>query len=138
VINPKKSDIIVLNKRLQWQINNLVRGLIYIKLDINILCLLVFIDALFVNNKDLSLQIGYILVLADIINKANIVHWSLIKCKRITRSVLVSELYVMAHGFDIGAAIKSTIEQLLQIELPLILYTDLKSLYECLVKLGTT
>ena len=97
-----------------------------------------FIDALFTNNKDFSLQIGYILVLADITNKANIVHWSSIKCKRITRSVLASELYAMAHGFDIGAAIKSTVEQLLQIELPLILCTDSKSLYECLVKLGTT
>ena len=46
----------------------------YIKLDINILRLLVFTDALFVNNKDLFLQIGYILILADIINKVNIIH----------------------------------------------------------------
>ena len=69
-----------------------------------------FMDALFANNKDFFLQIGYILVLADIINKANIVHWSLIKCKRIIRSVLESKLYVMAYGFDIGAVIKLTIE----------------------------
>jgi hypothetical protein len=46
----------------------------YIKLDTNILHLLAFTDALFANNKDLLLQIGYILVLADIINKANIMH----------------------------------------------------------------
>jgi hypothetical protein len=44
----------------------------------------------------------------------------------------------MAHGFDIGAAIKATIEKILQISLPLILYTDSKSSYDCLVKLGTT
>jgi hypothetical protein len=44
----------------------------------------------------------------------------------------------MAYGFDISAVIKSTVEQLLQIELPLILCTDLKLLYKCLVKLGTT
>ena len=62
----------------------------------------------------------------------------LIKCKRVTRSVLASELYGMAHGFNIGASIKSTIEKALQIDLPLILYTDSKSLYDCLVKLGTT
>jgi hypothetical protein len=97
-----------------------------------------FTDASFINNKDLFSQIGYILVLADIMNKANIMHWSLIKCKRITKSVLVSKLYTMAYGFNISATIKSTIEQLLQIKLPLILYTDLKSLYKCLVKLGTT
>jgi uncharacterized membrane protein len=98
---------------------------------------LAVIDALFVNNRDLLSQIGYILVLADIINKANIVYWLLTKCKRVTRSVLALELYVMAYGFDIGAAIKLTVEQLLQIELPLVLCTDLKLLYECLIKLGT-
>ena len=46
----------------------------YVKLDINILRLLVFTDALFINNKNLLSQIGYILVLADIINKANIMY----------------------------------------------------------------
>ena len=46
----------------------------YIKLNINILRLLIFTDALFTNNKDPLLQIGYILVLADIINKTNIVY----------------------------------------------------------------
>jgi len=60
----------------------------------------------------------------------------LIKCKRVTRNILASELYTMAHRFDIGAAIKSTVEQLLQIKLPLVLCTNSKLLYECLVKLG--
>jgi hypothetical protein len=44
----------------------------------------------------------------------------------------------MAHGFDIGAAIKSTLDKVLQINLPLVLCTNLKSLYNCLVQLGTT
>jgi hypothetical protein len=44
----------------------------------------------------------------------------------------------MAHGFDIGAVVKSTIEAIIQIKVPLILCTDSKSLYDCLVKLGTT
>ena len=44
----------------------------------------------------------------------------------------------MAHRFNIGATIKSIIKKILQIPLPLILCMDLKSLYDCLVKLGTT
>ena len=45
----------------------------------------------------------------------------------------------MANGFNVGAVIKITIEKIMKIEnLPLILCTDSKSLYECLVKLGMT
>jgi hypothetical protein len=100
--------------------------------------LIVFIDASFANNKDLSSQIGYVLALADGTGRANIIHWSSIKCKRVTRSVLASELYGMAHGFDMGASVKSTVNRVLERDLPLVVYTDSKSLYECLVKLGTT
>jgi hypothetical protein len=44
----------------------------------------------------------------------------------------------MVHGFDIGASIKATIKRILEINLPLVLCTDSRSLYDCLVKLGTT
>ena len=96
-----------------------------------------FTDSSFANNKDLSSQIRYVLVLADLSNKANIIYWSSTKCKRVTRSVLASKLYAMTHSSDIGTAIKATIEQQLNIKLPLILCTDSKSIYKCLVKLGT-
>jgi hypothetical protein len=100
--------------------------------------LLIFTDSLFTNNKDLLSQIGYILVLTDSLNKANIVYWSLVKCKRITRSILASKLYTIAHGFDISAAIKATVKLQLNISLLLILCTNSKLIYKCLIKLGTT
>jgi hypothetical protein len=138
VINPVENDAKALNRRLEWQINNPRRGLKFVKLDTSTLQLLVFTDASFANNKDLSSQMGYVIVLTDATKKANVIHWSSVKCKRVTRSVLASELYGIAHGFDIGTAIKSTIDKILQINLPLILCTDSKSLYDCLVRLGTT
>ena len=131
-------DVKALNKRLQWQIENAARGVRFVKLEKESLQLLVFTDASFANNRDLSSQIGYVLVIADANGRANILHWSSTKCKRVTRSVLASELYGMAHGFDIGASVKSTIDRALRVNLPLVLCTDSKSLYECLVKLGTT
>jgi hypothetical protein len=84
-----------------------------VPLDINSLSLLVFTDASFANNKDLSSQIGLVIVFIDRNQSVNILHWSSIKYKQVTRSVLASELYALAHGFDIGAVIKSTIQKIL-------------------------
>ena len=44
----------------------------------------------------------------------------------------------MAHSFNITTAIKLTIDKMLSIIILLILYTDLKLLFNCLVRLGTT
>ena len=44
----------------------------------------------------------------------------------------------MAYGFNIGAAIKLTINLVLNITIPLVICTDLKSLYNYLVRLNTT
>ena len=52
--------------------------------------------------------------------------------------MLTLELYAIAHGFNISASLKTTINKALNINLPLVLCTDSKSLYDCLVKLGTT
>jgi hypothetical protein len=120
-----------------WQKENCGRGLRFVQLNPKQLRLITFTDAAFANNTDLSSQIGYIIVLADQDN-ANILHWSSTKCKRVTRSVLASELYAMSNAFDISSAIKCTLEKILRTSLPLTICTDSKSLYDCLVKLGTT
>jgi len=138
VINLNKDNVKALNQRLAWQIENPARGLIYVKLDVTTLQLLAFTDASFTNNKDLLSQIGYILVLADIINKANIIYWLLTKCKRVTRSVLALELYRIAYRFNIGAVIKLIVNKILNINLLLVMCIDLKLLYNCLIWLGTT
>src|ERR1019366_496566 len=133
-----KEEIDFLNKRIQWQIDNSGRGLKYVQLDKNSLRLVTFTDSSFANNADYTSQIGYVVVLADKDDNANILHWSSIKCKRVTRSVLASELYAITHGFDISACLKLTIERILGFPVPLTVCTDLKSVYDCLVKLGTT
>ena len=138
VTEPSKDDVQLLNKRLQWQIDNADRGLNMVKLDKNTLRIIVFTDSSFANNRDYTSQIGYVIIVADGENNANIIHWSSTKCRRITRSVLASELYALSNGYDLAASLKSTIETILGTAIPLVVCTDSKSLFDCLVKLGTT
>jgi hypothetical protein len=67
-------DITTLNKRLKWQMKNKNRGLKYMKLDQSTLRLVIFIDAFFANNRDLSSQIEYVICLIDASNTINILH----------------------------------------------------------------
>jgi hypothetical protein len=122
---------------LQWQINNQIKELQYVKLDQSSLQLVIFSDSFFANNRDLFSQIDYVICLADSINTANILHWSSIKCKRVTRSVLTIELFAMIHDFDVDSVLKVTLIKMLflKISISLILVIDSKSLYDCLVRL---
>jgi hypothetical protein len=66
----------------------------------------------------------------------------LTKSKRVTRSVLASEIYSIVARTDISFAISFTLKmitkQLELLAIPTIVCTDSFLLYECLVKLGTT
>ncbi len=139
ITNSKGEDAKRLNKRLQWQLDHSIRELNFVRLKItsSSLKLMIFIDVSFVN-VDLHSQIDYVICLTDD-HKANIIHWSSTKCKRVIRSVLTIELYEMTHEFDAESVIKSTIQRILNILfLSMILLTDSRSLYDCLVKLDIT
>jgi hypothetical protein len=149
--DPTATDIHTLNKRLEWQMKNMDKGIKYIALDLENTKLFVFVDGSFANNKDLSSQIGYLIILANEIDsmgtdefaiKGNLIHYSSTKSKRVTRSVLASEIYGMVGGVDMAIAINTTInmitKQLGFVDIPIVVCTDSYSLYECLVKLGTT
>ncbi|KJZ79358.1 hypothetical protein HIM_01509 [Hirsutella minnesotensis 3608] len=147
---PVDADFKVLNKRIDWQISNPDRGLHYIPIDLENAKIFVFTDGSFANNKDLSSQIGFVIIIANETAKSdnsfsirgNILHWSSTKCKRVTRSVLASEIYGLTSGFDLAFVIRQTVNQIAQRldlkQIPLVICTDSYSLYECLVKLGTT
>ncbi len=114
IVNPKEKDAKALNKRIQWQIDHPTRGLRFVQLDLTFLKLVIFRDASFANNHDISSQIGFVITLVDSSNKPNIIHWLSMKCKRVTKSVLAFQLYAMVYGFDVGAVLKSIIESILK------------------------
>ncbi len=121
---------------MQWQIINQIRSLKYVRLNQTSLRLVVFIDSSFVNNSDLFSQIEYVICLTDAIH-ANILHWSSIKCKKVIRSVLAAELFVMIYDFDVDLVLKSIfIKMLDNTFISLILTTDSKFLYDCLIRLS--
>ena len=72
----------------------------------------------------------------------NIITYSSTKSKRVTRSALASELYSMVQGVDIAYAIGTTLNMITSrlglLKIPIVVCIDSFSLYECLVKLGTT
>ena len=76
--------------------------------------------------------------LNNALNRVNILHWSSIKYKRMIRSVLTFELYDINHEFDMKTMLKTTIKKMLQFNIALVICTDFRFLYECLVKLKTT
>lgn len=55
------------------------------------------------------------------------------KYKKIIKSILVSKLYVMIYQFDVRTVLKSIIKCVLIQLVLVILYTDSKLLYNCLV-----
>ncbi|KAK2002143.1 hypothetical protein LX36DRAFT_652637, partial [Colletotrichum falcatum] len=134
--SPKKGEIKELNRRIMWQIKNLNRGLQFQPLDLTTAKLYVFVNRSFANNSDLTSQLGFIVILANKQNNdnkpteqtpsdtrsftinSNIVHFSSTKCKRVTRSVLASEIYVIV--------------------ILTVIYTNLYSLYKYLIKFSTT
>jgi hypothetical protein len=147
---PTKDDIKTLNKRLEWQAASIQRGLTYVPIDLTKARLFVFVDGSFANNRDFTSQLGYVIILATEDSEqdstftvtGNLIHWSSIKSKRVTRSVLASEIYGMVNGADMAIAIGTTLEmitsRLALTSIPIVACTDSYSLYECLVKLGTT
>jgi hypothetical protein len=44
----------------------------------------------------------------------------------------------MGHGFDCACVLKHTLDNILNVAVPIVIYIDSFSLYECLIKLGTT
>jgi hypothetical protein len=56
----------------------------------------------------------------------------------VTRSVVVAELHAMIHDFDVDSVLKAILTKMLDALMLLILITDFKSLYDCLIQLDIT
>ncbi|PVH72591.1 hypothetical protein DL98DRAFT_432914, partial [Cadophora sp. DSE1049] len=107
----------------------------------------VFINKSFTNNKNLSLQIRFVLAIRSETKKStgftffnNIIYTSSTKYKKVTRVILASELYIIIARVNILIFL-TTITNIITnklsfLKLLIIIYTDSLSFYEYIIKLG--
>lgn len=138
IITPNVDAINQLNKSIKQAQANSDMYLKFVPLNNDSLRLVTFADASFATNADMSSQLGFVIALADKFNRANILHYSSVKSKRVTRSVLASELFAAVLAFDHASTIRLALNKIFGRLIPHILYTDSKSLYDSLVGINST
>lgn len=100
--------------------------------------LAVFADASFACNSDLKSQLGFVVTQMDAQNCAKIVHNLSFQSKRTTRSVLATELLAAVHAFDYTSTVRLVVNDIMGKNIPLVIYTDSKSIFEGLAGIITT
>ena len=86
----------------------------YPKLDLSSLRIQVYSDASFASNADLSSQVGNIIFLADDSGTCQPIAWYSHKIKRVSRSVLGSEVLAFADAFDMTYLLKHDLQALIK------------------------
>ena len=99
---------------------------------------MLFTDAAFGNRSDNTSQLGYVILLSDDTGSANIIHYGSQKCRRVTRSAMAAELLGLSTGFDEAFCVKHMIEEIMGIRIPLHVYIDSRTTFNCISKNSST
>lgn len=86
---------------------------------------------------DLSTLFRYIILLCDDSEKANVLHYSSYKSKRIVRSVLGGEVHAFADAYDATFTIRNDLKRLLKRDSKLTVLTDSMSLFKVVINSST-
>lgn len=103
--------------------------LCFVLLDTDSIELIVPFNANFATNCDMSSQVGLVVALLDKDDNGNILHYSGVKRKQITRSVLAAELCAATQSLDHGTTFKTTSDAIMDRVVPLTSITECESLY---------
>ena len=128
---PVVSDFIKYEKTVKELKNTIETSIVIQRLDMDSARLVVYSDASLGNLKDSASQIGYIVFMTDKTGRAVPISWVSKKSKRVARSTLTAETLAATDAVDNTMVIKSTIQEVLKIDLPTIeLRVDNKSLFD--------
>jgi hypothetical protein len=123
-----------LNKIMKHLQTNSDMVLRYPRMDMRTLTLHVFSDAAFANNDDFVCQLGYLALLSDQERNFALLDYKSMKSRRVTRSILAGELILFAEAFDRSFVLKGDLEDLLNVKIPIRMYTDSQSLFDFISK----
>lgn len=130
IVNPDATAFKALKKFIEHAKEQPGVGLKYVSIGTTTAKLVVFSDASFAFNADMTSQLGFVIALADRFENENILHYTSVKSKRVTRSVLASEHFAAVNAFVSASTIRVFLNDLFGRIIPLVLHTNSKSLYD--------
>jgi len=138
VPNPSPSDYKTMQKIVARCHDIADVGLRFVPLDVETLRISMFTDASFANAANYKSQIGFVLVLTDASNRANIIHFGSSRCKRATRSVMAAEIHALVYGFDNGYVAQNFLSEILDQNVPIDGFVDSRTVFNVVAKQSST
>lgn len=106
-------------------------------LDLSSVRLVCYSDAGFASHEDdLRSQLGFVIAMVDDAGRANVVAYASRKCRRVTRSVLASELLALVEGYDMAASLSTQLQEILNRDVPVWCVIDSRTLFNIVNRLG--
>ena len=124
------SDIKQLNDAINCVKNSPRLTLKYPKLDHDTLHLRAYADASFASNKDLTSQLGYLILLCDGNNRCHVINYASRKSRRVVKSIMAGEVYAFSAAFDVSFLLKHDMDRVLNRLIPLHMFTDSKQMFD--------
>ena len=129
-----KSCVTELNKAINHCLATRSVSLQYGTLQEGSLHIRAYADAPFATNDDKTSQIGYVILLCDKSNRCHVLAYKRRKSRRVVRSIMAGETYAFSDAFDQAYVMKRDLEALYDKNMPLMMFTDSKQLFDVLTK----
>ena len=138
VTDPDNSTYSAMEKIVERCHDTTDMGLRFVPMEKKSLRLALFSDASFANADRLKSQLGFVVLLVDGNDKANIIHYGSSRCKRVTRSVMAAELHALVYGFDQAFVVREVFEEVLGKSIPIDGYIDSRTVFNVVAKSSAT
>lgn len=110
----------------------------FVPLDEDSLRVVVVTDAAFANAEGFRSQLGFVILLVDKYNCANIVHYGSLRSPRVTRSVMAAELIALVVGFDHAFWVRKMVSEILGRRAEIMAAVDSKTVFDTVMRLSST